>query len=99
MTIHCPLLMNPNEPPKSLIDFPCAFPIKVMGVNEDAFLPTMLEVVRLHCPEFDADCIVTRESSGGKYLGLTLTVQAQNQDHLDDIYRALTGHPMAKYVL
>lgn len=83
----------------SLIEFPCDFPIKVMGLKCADFLPTMVQVVQGHCPEFNADCIEVRESSGGKYLGLTLTVAATSQDHLDDIYRALTGHPMAKYVL
>jgi putative lipoic acid-binding regulatory protein len=87
-----------GEPPP-LIAFPCAFPIKVMGLNQPDFVDIMVAVVRLHDPEFDQTTLVMRESSGGKYQGLTITVTATSQNHLDDIYRALTGHPLSKYVL
>ena len=43
--------------------------------------------------------VETRPSSGGNYVGLTVTVRAQSREQLDDIYRALTGHPMVKVVL
>ena len=82
-----------------LIEFPCNFPIKVMGAKSDEFVTIMAAVVREHDPEFDHLSIEIRESSGGKYLGLTLSVTATSQEHLDNIYRALTGHPLAKYVL
>ena len=84
---------------KPLIEFPCAFPIKVMGAKQPDFLDIMVAVVRQHDPEFDATTVVVRESSGGNYQGLTITVNATSQAHLDDIYRALTGHPLTKYVL
>lgn len=48
---------------------------------------------------FDTATIESRPSSGGNYTGLTVTVRATSQAHLDDIYRALTGHPMVKIVL
>ena len=88
-----------DTPSKPLIEFPCDFPIKVMGLNEADFVATMVAVVRVHAPDFDASTVVLRESSGGKYQGLTMTVTATSQAHLDDIYRALTGHPLSKYVL
>ena len=93
--------ISPSTPPsdKPLIEFPCAFPIKVMGLNQADFVQIMVAVVRQHDPEFDAATVVVRESSGGKYQGLTITVTATSQNHLDDIYRALTSHPLAKYVL
>ena len=84
---------------KPLSEFPCAFPIKVMGANQPDFLDIMVAVVRQHDPEFDAATVVVRESSGGNYQGLTITVNATSQAHLDDIYRALTAHPLSKYVL
>jgi putative lipoic acid-binding regulatory protein len=43
--------------------------------------------------------VETRPSSGGNYTGLTVTVRATSREQLDDIYRALTGHPMVKVVL
>ncbi|TAM00847.1 MAG: DUF493 family protein [Paraburkholderia sp.] len=87
---------NPKE---SLIEFPCDFPIKVMGKTHPEFAQTIVTVIRTFDSGFDADAIETRPSSGGNYTGLTVTVRATSQTHLDDIYRALTGHPMVKIVL
>ena len=40
-----------------------------------------------------------RESSGGKYLGITVTVTATSREQLDELYRTLSTHPMVKVVL
>jgi uncharacterized protein len=56
-------------------------------------------VVRQFDSEVDASRVEERPSSGGNYTGLTVTVRATSRAHLDDIYRALTGHPMVKVVL
>ena len=89
--------LSNTKPP--LIEFPCDFPIKVMGLKSDELLSIVSALVREHDPGFDHLTIVTRESSAGKYLGLTLTVNATSQEQLDNIYRALTAHPVTKYVL
>jgi putative lipoic acid-binding regulatory protein len=83
----------------ALFDFPCDFPIKVMGPTHPDFHDTVVAVVRQHDPELDVQRIETRPSSGGKYTGLTVTVRARDRAHLDDIYRSLTSHPMVKVVL
>jgi putative lipoic acid-binding regulatory protein len=88
---------NPRR--DSLIDYPCAFPIKVMGLKVDGFLHAMTEVAQRFDPSFDARTIELRPSKGGNYLGITLTVQATSRAQLDDLYRALTSHPMVKVVL
>ena len=84
---------------ESLIDFPCDFPIKVMGQSHPDFTATIAAVIQRFDGGFDAARIEVRPSSGGNYTGLTVTVRALNREHLDDIYRALTGHPMVKVVL
>lgn len=84
---------------ESLFEFPCDFPIKVMGKAHPEFAETIVTVVRQFDPSFDATRLETRPSSGGNYIGLTVTVRAQSREQLDDIYRALTGHPMVKVVL
>lgn len=89
--------MNPEN--DSLFDFPCDFPIKVMGKSHPEFAETIVTVVRQFDNEVDASRVETRPSSGGNYTGLTVTVRATSRAHLDDIYRALTGHPMVKVVL
>jgi len=82
-----------------LFDFPCDFPIKVMGKSHPEFQDTIVDVLKAFDKDFDGSRVETRPSSGGNYTGLTCTVRAQNRAHLDDIYRALTGHPMVKVVL
>ncbi|QNM97568.1 HP0495 family protein [Chitinimonas koreensis] len=84
---------------KPLIEFPARFPIKVMGARHDDFSQTIFEVVRVHAPDLVAEDIELRVSSGGNYVSLTVTVTAISQAQLDEIYRAVTGHPMVKYVL
>jgi uncharacterized protein len=84
---------------ESLFEFPCDFPIKIMGKSHPEFAETIVTVVRQFDNEVDASRIETRPSSGGNYTGLTVTVRATSREQLDDIYRALTGHPMVKVVL
>ncbi|WP_341313383.1 DUF493 family protein [Paraburkholderia sp. IMGN_8] len=89
--------MSPEN--ESLFEFPCDFPIKVMGKSHPEFAETIVSVVRQFDSEVDGTRVETRPSSGGNYTGLTVTVRATSRAHLDDIYRALTGHPMVKVVL
>jgi putative lipoic acid-binding regulatory protein len=91
--------MNPVNDADSLFDFPCDFPIKVMGPMHPDFANTIAAVVGQFDSAFDPSRMEMRTSSGGKYIGLTVTVQALSRAHLDEIYRALTGHPMVKMVL
>lgn len=82
-----------------LFEFPCRFPIKVMGEKHDAFTSTILSVVRRHAPATAEADIEIRESSNGRYLSLTVTVTAHSREQLDDLYRELSGHTMVKVVL
>ena len=73
----------PDIPPEeSLITYPCAFPIKVMGLQVDGFTEAMSHVARQFDPTFDAQTIEARASSGGRYTGLTLTVNATSRAQL-----------------
>ena len=83
----------------SLIEYPCLFPIKVMGAKADGFVHALTEVARQFDPFFDASTIELRDSRAGNYLGVTLTITATSREQLDDLYRALSSHPMVKVVL
>lgn len=83
----------------TLLEFPCEFPIKVMGETREGFAEAIVEVVRQHAPDFSASRVEMRPSSTGKYLSLTCTINATSKAQLDDLYRALTSHPMVKVVL
>lgn len=84
---------------EEIFQFPCDFPIKVMGKAHPDFAETIMKVVETLAPDFDRSRVETRPSSGGNYTGLTVTINAQSRAQLDAIYMALTGHPMVKIVL
>ena len=90
---------TPDARKDSLIEYPSAFPIKVMGVNAEGFVHAVTAVAREHDPFFDATTVELRDSKGGKYLGVTITVTATSREQLDNLYRALSSHPMVKVVL
>lgn len=90
---------TPPAAQESLIEFPSLFPIKVMGPKVDGFVETMTAIATEHDPSFEMTRVQLRDSSGGKYLSVTLTVTATSREQLDNLYRALTAHPLAKYVL
>lgn len=89
---------NGNEQP-SLIEYPSHFPIKVMGAMQDGFAEAIVTLVQQFDPDFHAGNIEMRPSRNGNYLGLTVTVWVTSREQLDDLYRALTSHPMVKVVL
>lgn len=91
--------MAENITEENLLEFPCDFPIKVMGETSDAFAATMVEVIKAIDPTFDASKVDMRASTGGRFISLTCTVHATSRAQLDNIYRALTSHPLSKYVL
>lgn len=92
-------LSRPIPPEQSLIEYPCHFPIKVMGAHVDGYLAAMVHVARAFDPDFDESTIEKRPSKAGNYLGLTLTVHVTSREQLDELYRTLTTHPMVKVVL
>lgn len=87
------------SPTDSLIEYPSDFPIKIMGVMQESFAQTIVEVVQVHDPSFHAGKMEMRPSSKGTYLSLTVTVRATSREQLDNLYRELTAHPMVKVVL
>lgn len=87
------------EQNESLIEYPSDFPIKIMGPSHDDFIQTIVELVVLHDAEFHEGKMEQRPSSGGKYISLTVTVRATSREQLDNLYRALSSHPMVKFVL
>ena len=87
------------QAPETLFEFPCEFPIKAVGEAREGLAAAVIETVLMHAPDFDPSTLETRASSGGKYVSLTCTINATSKTQLDDLYRALTAHPMVKVVL
>jgi putative lipoic acid-binding regulatory protein len=91
--------MTDEAPPPAGLQFPTDFPIKVMGRRVDGFAQAIVEVVQLHAPDFDASTLEMRASKDGNYLSVTATIHATSREQLDNLYRALTSHPLVKVVL
>jgi len=83
----------------SLIVYPSQFPIKVMGRRVDGLVHAISAIAKTFDPSFDASTVELRESKGGNYLGVTITVKATSREQLDELYRTLSTHPMVKVVL
>ena len=91
---------GPDGPAReSLITYPSAFPIKVMGERVDGFVHAVTTVAKAFDPQFDAATVELRESRGGRYLGVTITITATSREQLDELYRTLSTPPMVKVVL
>ena len=84
---------------ESLLEFPCDFPIKIIGVNQAGYVQEILAVILCHAPGFDSAKMEMRPSGKSNYLSLTCTLRATSQAQLDALYRALTAHPLVKVVL
>jgi len=93
------MTVTPPVATESLLTFPCAFPLKVMGRTRDGFAQAIVEVVQRHAPDFDAGTLEMRTSTAGNYLSVTATINATSRAQLDDLYRELTSHPMVAMVL
>lgn len=89
----------PAEPTETLLEFPCSFPVKVMGLADGPLAQEVLDVVLRHDPSYDASTMEMRASTGGKYVSLTCTVTATSKPQLDALYRELSSHPLVKFAL
>ena len=83
----------------SLIEYPCDFPIKVMGKTQAGVAQAILALVKRHAPDFDETTVGMRPSREGKYLSLTFTIRATSREQLDAIYTDLSDHPMVNMAL
>ena len=86
-------------PEPSLIEYPCEFPIKIMGHTRAGFAQSVLDVVSRHAPDFDGATMEMKSSKQGKYLSVTCTINATSREQLDLLYKDLCDHPMVVMVL
>lgn len=91
--------LPPIPPEQSLIEYPSRFPIKVIGAQVDGFVEAVVRIAQQFDPDFDPASIESRPSKGNNYLGLTVTITATSREQLDDLYRALSAHPLVKVTL
>lgn len=81
--------MSDNQ--DSLFEFPCEFPIKVMGKASDEFETAVAQIIRKHVADLSEVAIKRRESNKSNYAALTITITATSREQLDAIYIDLTA--------
>ncbi|WP_456414098.1 HP0495 family protein [Thiolapillus sp.] len=84
--------MSENRTEPQGMVFPCRFRIKAMGLDEDDFDALVVEIVRRHCPDISEGAVRLKPSKNGKYVSVTVDIEAQSRAHLDAIYDDLTAH-------
>lgn len=84
---------------ESLLEFPCDFPLKVMGRNQTGFRQVVVSLVEAHAGPMDDDRIAMRESRDGNFVALTFMVRTESQAQLDALYCALSAHDQVLLVL
>ena len=90
---------EPSTEKESLIDFPCDFPVKVMGAAIPEFHTCIENIAKKHDPEFITDEITQNTSKTGKYVSLTLNIHAKDKAQLDRLYQELTDHELVLWAL
>lgn len=85
---------------ESLLEFPCDFPIKVMGRDDEAdFREAAIAIVEEEIGPLPEDAVSTQSSRNGRFLSVTVTVRAESREQLDALYRRLTAHERVLVVL
>ena len=86
-----------SQPP--VIEFPCAYPIKVMGLASEQFTEQVLAVFSQHAPGYNRELVRVLPSSQGRFVSVHVVIEAQGAEHIDIIYQALKTLPDLKMVL
>ena len=84
---------------RKLMDFPCSYPLKVIGKNTNEFYSVVAAIIERHVPDGSRITYTGRVSSGEKYLSITATFSAESQEQLTAIYRELSGHRLVLFTL
>ncbi len=89
--------MTGQEPPK--IEFPCDYPIKVLGISSEDFHGLIMAVFEVHAPGFDRSTIAAKASSKGTFTSLTITIIATGQEQLEALHKDLLATGVVRMVI
>lgn len=84
---------------KPILEFPCEFPIKVIGKDEDGFEEAVIDIIQKHVPGLTRSAFTNRMSREGKYVSVSAVFTADSREQMDDLYRELTANPKVLWVL
>jgi putative lipoic acid-binding regulatory protein len=87
------------EESKPVLQFPCDFPLKVIGHNTDDFESFVIEIVHHHVPDLDVTIVDTKLSGGGKYLSVSMNFIADSREQMDALYKELSSYERVVWIL
>lgn len=90
---------QPNGLREDLWTFPCSHNLKVMGLAHHPLIEIISEIVRAEVPDFQPIDARTLPSRTGKYHSITVTVQIERREQLENIYRALAAREEISWTL
>ncbi len=82
-----------DDLPMPELAFPCEYPVKVIGKDEDGFAEFVIELITRHVPGLAEDAFTSRRSGGGKYLSISVTFIALSRAQVDALYVDLGADP------
>jgi uncharacterized protein len=82
-----------------ILEFPCEFPLRVIGDDADDFHDFVLDIVRSHVPELDDQSVSAQPSSNGRYLSIRMKFTADSRQQVDALYIELSGHSRVRFIL
>lgn len=81
------------------IEFPCAYPIKIMGVATAVFTAEVVSVCKRHAPEVCDEHVTVRMSNKGNYAAITVVIEATGTEQLQNLFADLKATDSVKMVL
>jgi len=84
---------------EEVFEFPCRFPVKIMGRDEPEFQAHVVKMISNHVTGIVDEDVVSRPSSKGKFISVTVTFTAESRQQLDDVYQTLTADELVLFVL
>lgn len=87
------------EQPKPKIEFPCAYPVRVLGRHAEDFTSMVVAIVRRHDPDLQEEQVSVRPSSGGNYVSVQLVITATGTAQLRALFDDLKASGRVELVL
>lgn len=88
-----------TTPEAPRIEFPCDYPVKVMGENADDFVELVVEIGRRHAPELDEARVNVRTSRSDRWVSVTMTIRATGEPQLRALFEDLKATGRTQMVL
>jgi uncharacterized protein len=88
-----------EEDNKELLNFPCEFPLRVIGDDADDFRDFVLGIIRRHVPELDDQTVSVQPSSKGRFTSIRMKFTASSRQQVDALYIELSGHSRVRFIL